>query len=51
MINEMQREYHKMKKIDWIVSLRAMAAMAIVLLHVVSTWVEGSGGGYYKDFG
>lgn len=38
----------------WIVSLRAIACMSIVLLHVVSTWVEGSqktvnGMRYYMD--
>lgn len=34
------------KRIGWIVSLRAFAAMAIVLLHTISTWtVENAGGG------
>lgn len=34
------------KKYGWIVSLRAFAAMAIVLLHVISGWsVEISWGG------
>lgn len=35
----------KEKRYDWIVSLRAFAAMAIILLHVVSCWtVEITGG-------
>lgn len=34
------------KRYDWIVSVRAFAAMAIVLLHVVSGWtVEITRGG------
>ena len=32
------------KKIDWIVSLRAIAALAVILHHVSSGWIEGSGG-------
>ena len=34
---------------NWIVSLRAFAASAIVLLHVIAGWtVEISGGGGYN---
>ena len=30
-----------MREEKWIISLRALAATAIVLLHTISTWIEG----------
>ena len=37
---ENPRRYH------WIVSLRAFAALAIVLLHTISGWTAAGGGNY-----
>lgn len=33
------------KRVEWIVSLRVFAAVAVVLLHVSSGWLDPIGGG------